>query len=1684
MKTLTPHAFKSSRQGMALVMVISALALMAILMVAIFTTTQNEYKSTQSYVNARAAKDLADVGVAIVEAQIQNGQYTDVSKTRTFHATQPGMVRVYNGDGSFNAAYKLYSSTQMKITGQSESSALANEYVPVDWATNPKNLARYVDLNEPVARPNLAASSSGSSTGVDVFFPIIDPRAAWNYNGSQTPSTGSITTQVEGFSYSTSTPTNTATYNEVRTPTNVQSPNDLRLPMPVEWLYILQDGTTGTLDASDNWIPNTTGILPTADNPMVGRVAFWTDDECCKVNINTASEPTFFQSPFYYSKRDYMWANCPPLIGEYQRYPGHPATVALSAVLAPGTRLDPLNPSLDSGFSSVSDVVNFKNYIYTIAPKITSGGSQSGTLTFGTDDYSNTYPEMGSTISQYIDISTVKAERLFASVDEMLFQDSSFNGGATGAAQTAGTGRQPTYNPNLAGGRKLYSHDTLEHARFFLTAQSRAPEFTMYGLPRIAVWPLPDETLGQQCRTSFDQAIALCSTLRGASAGATVANSYIFRRKWAHSQSNDLGTNGESGLQRNNYLLNYLVTQMSNLSWPQTSGNGSNSNYQAKYGSANVNQLAVQFFDYIRSTNLYDGILARKNDGTMGAGKNGTSNPSIYTVADQIGNPGTDFYTFTNQNITPPATSVNSTTSSYDSSTGVNSSADSNVLPGHGTVTPIVWSNSGTNYRGFGRFLTLSEIGFQIICTADGYPDTNGVHNSKKTVVSGGGTAIRLDPTIDYTGKIIASPAVNYINSQVPDYLNFLQPKGVLDPKAQARWYSNFPPLLNPSLGLPNAGLYGTNTTAGPATTNPDHPANHPGFDPRNWNLTLAADTPLGIAEKRVQVMLMLEAFCPMLGWTKMYPEYAIVLDGNFIAGITLNGTKLFDTTQDVVLKSNGNCFQYNSGGTVPFGGHAGPAALTGGGGGRPVSGTGNVLMPSDPGWITGNTSGHNGVTNYGLNSNFITVPRAGPLQLSFPGQPLVIKIYDKHDFTNLGLQPVQIINVSIPSDSSLPVPNLVFNDSIGAHTIQPPAVTYQQMAYWTQTDSYGRLNWYRSCQAPHWWCFNQAGCIRRMSGQVNPLYPKGAFWTVAPNTLPYNSDAVTQTCHGRLDTSATGQNSATQSMNQGTAGTWHAPGLTPPETVTATSLWRGSDVTRTMIPAAGDYRLVAAMYNVPAGMWQKHPAWKNNPSEMLSHSWTDAYAGNETGCKLPPTYPADGDLNTQMVNGVVFGKASDNNIIKWTPDVPPSLEATSDANRYGDFDTGIAAARCGPYVNKPDEGNFFIGKYTFGSSVKNYRSGYFFDAWNSADDWRSGVYMSPNRMISSPVMFGSLPTGVWQGGSVAQTPKSGIPAQPWQTLLFRPYSQSNSSGGVSVSTGHPGDANPRDHFLLDMFCMPVVEPYAISEPLSMAGRINLNFQIMPFTNIRRATALHALMKGEYISAIPNASTWNSKNFNAQAGSSGPAGVNFWDEQNTNQYWHRPINAKETLVQFDEKFNGTASGANHNITQVRGLFRSASQICEMHLIPDTNGGKWTNGSADANLVGLTPGSRQSAMDSFWQANTVTGDNVRERPYSNLYNRITTRSNTFRVHVRAQTIKKARSSTPTVFDTTKDAILSEYRGSTLIERYIDPNARANPLDPNDQTTAIPDYAQGGNPLSLAPLESFYRFRALETKRFNP
>jgi hypothetical protein len=165
-------------------------------------------------------------------------------------------------------------------------------------------------------------------------------------------------------------------------------------------------------------------------------------------------------------------------------------------------------------------------------------------------------------------------------------------------------------------------------------------------------------------------------------------------------------------------------------------------------------------------------------------------------------------------------------------------------------------------------------------------------------------------------------------------------------------------------------------------------------------------------------------------------------------------------------------------------------------------------------------------------------------------------------------------------------------------------------------------------------------------------------------------------------------------------------------------------------------------------------------------------------------------------------------------------------------------------------------------------------------------------------------------------------------------------------------------------------------------------------------------------------------------------------------------------------------------SRIRGLFRTASQICEIHLIPDVSRGPSTNENIGSvgNIRENTLGTQlQGIMDDFWQKHAPTGDNTRERPYSNIYNRVTTRGNTFRVHMRAQALRKARSTAADAFDPVKDAVLSEYRGSALIERYIDPTDSSNPL---------PDYAEASNPLSLPPLDTFFKFRTLEYKRFSP
>ena len=1619
------------RQAMALVMVVTTVALISMLIVAIFSLTRTEYKASQSFVAARSAKQLGDIGVAIVQAQIQNAQNTATATSpaaRKIHATQPGMVRVYNANGTFERAHKLYSSAQMVVPGSSESVLYGQAHqVPADWGTKP---ARFVDLNDPVVRPALTAGEMA------VYFPVIDPRAAYNTLGSQTPSSGSPTTQVEGFSYSDKTAGSGGqiTYQEVVLPTEVSDSSQLRLPMPVEWMYLLQDGTTGALDDSNKFI-SSNNTQPSSSNPIVGRVAFWTDDESCKVNINTASEPTYMSSPYFYHERDRRWAHFPASSGEYQRYPGHPATVALSAVLAPGYLLDPLAPGYmtNSNSSSASglspaNVLAIKEYIYNMAPKIAQGGSLGGTVPFARDDFSTANDEPDE-LNQLADTQTAKSERLYASVDEMLFNNSGYD-------TTVGREQTRFAFPGAAS-RFLFDQDTLEKSRFFLTAHSRAPEFSMFGLPRVSIWPVADETLGDNMRNSFDNMIALCSTLASGRTGAGVNNSYIFRRALNRTigsnsgQTFDLPNTGSGGLGRNSKLLDYLVSQMSDLTWP-SSNLGTSNNFEAKYGADNVKQLAVQFFDYIRSTNLYDGVQARDNNPgniNQAALPSGTA---LYNWRDN--QPANNKRTYTDQRMTPPPTSL----TNVNSATRARSD-DAGVFPGHGMVTPAVWNSGGQQYRGFGRMFTLSEVGFNFICTADGRNDAVNPARGNGGVVSGGGAAIKVNPLVTGTP------------GQAPITTGF--------------WYSNFPPLTE----VITAGnlRYGTVATPG----NPFHPSKHPGYNPENWNYTLPANSPLAVNEKRIQAIFLMESFCPSLGWTKFHPEYSIVVDGTFIGQIRLNGQRLFDTAGPVDVRSNGNLFEAHNVHSV--GGHSGPTAMAGGRGGRPVSGSqganGNVMMGSDPTWNSTNPTGHNGLANYGLTSNFVTVRRDQPLTLTIPGGDLKIDIYDTHSWQNA--QPIQTVRVRFTGASaSIPMPHLTGAENDSGGPRGGPFTNH----YVTTNATTGEKQYRIALQMPKYWCYNAAGCLGRNSGAVDPNWSGGAnpaFWASAPQPVTNLRNPQNQSIAGRLNTENI------------------AYGFTPAGTPLGFSIFpdETSDVTRTLVPAVGDYRIIAARYNVPPELWKPHPSWNTNVRQ--AHSFSNYSGHTEPGARLA-TVPNDTSqfpaarLDYQMVAGIGYNLNVNGNAILPTngnynsrqPDLPGDPGYATAANSFGDFDNGIANAREGPYINKPDEGNFFVGgtgeRFNRAAGSVIYRSGYFYESWKNSEDWRSGIFMTPNRIVSSPVMFGSLPTGVWNtGGSVpssasatAGTAFTAMPARPWQTLLFRPHALSVNQGASRTKTNHPGEYSPRDHLLLDMFFMPVVEPYAISEPLSVAGRINLNYQIMPFTNIKRATGLHALMKGEYMTAIPNADATRAKTFSR---STAQRWDEYWNETTDRRFWHRPIDVTETLRQFDERFENDGS-----LPAVsRGLFRTASQICEMHLIPADRQGTNTvnvNKPTRAN-------NRQSQMDAFWLQHSVTGDNVRERPYSNIYSRVTTRSNTFRVHMRAQVIRKARSVAVDTVDPVKDAIVSEYRGSTLIERYI---------DPTDVSAVIPDYAASSNPLSQPSLETFYKFRTLESKRFSP
>ena len=463
------------------------------------------------------------------------------------------------------------------------------------------------------------------------------------------------------------------------------------------------------------------------------------------------------------------------------------------------------------------------------------------------------------------------------------------------------------------------------------------------------------------------------------------------------------------------------------------------------------------------------------------------------------------------------------------------------------------------------------------------------------------------------------------------------------------------------------------------------------------------------------------------------------------------------------------------------------------------------------------------------------------------------------------------------------------------------------------------------------------------------------------------------------------------------------------------------ADVTRSLIPAHGDFRLISGRRVGNKHIWVPHPDF-GSATERHAHTLTAADGTKLLGYNSKRGYAID-------KNGTPLSYPKD-----IAPDFPGNPDSASffprrtrEAKRYalsvdpgvtGDWDQGLGAHPDGPYINRPDDGVQIEGT-----------GDPYFDDLDQPDKMHRSFF-APNRVIVGAGQLGSIPTGI----------QAEI---PWRTLLFRPDAEHYGA------RNYPRVGDPPDHVMMDFFWMPLVEPFPISQPFATMGKVNMNYRIVPFDYINRATALHGVMKDQRMMAIENGEIDNYK------------------KRGGNDYRY-PIDIPTTLLQFEDRFNKGE------------VFRSATEICEIYMIPRKTGApkdRNTLGSPRAAINGAR-GLDYPTMRDFWKEHALTGDNSKERTYANIYPRLTTKSNVFQTHMIVESILKARSVPHDVFDPERDKISGRWRGSAVIERNINPDA----IKPGPNS--VPDYFTDHRFSRLPSMEEFYTYRVLNIKQFNP
>ncbi|MES2595374.1 MAG: Verru_Chthon cassette protein A [Verrucomicrobiota bacterium] len=511
------------KKGAALILVLIFMAMLLVLVMAVLDIGANSAR--QSAVISRRSQigTLASMPEQIVMAQLRRA--TTVSRSSAGEplvwTSQPGMIRVFGtqrGEQGEKPAVKmhhrLYSAPAMSsavFNAADEAAALQG------WSAQP---ASFTDLNEPVMSTR---SASGSAR---VFYPIADPHALG---------------RVEGFSQPAPAPGSDAEH---------------PLPMPVTWLYVLKDGSVVLPERVEGPRVFFPRQAVTAENPILGRIAFWTDDESCKLNLNTASEGVHHgMAPAHTVMDDAM--DCrQPSASQYSWFGAHPAFTSLSPVLrgfggsGPASlqwpKADPAGATMDAGWQGYVDCYQ------ALAPHGVDARGQA------------------------------RQDRHFATVDDFFYA--------------------PDRTPSGRGQGFVMRPEDVDESRFFLTVRSASPELNPFGQPKIALWMPPKNSTE---RRAIDRQVLTASTLN---AGTAQAREFAFQRASIWSSPTAPGSAQKMSSDwtevAGNRELHSWLERMSGQAVP-----GFGASFLDKYGARSRDHLLISMIDMLRWSTLTDVAL-------------------------------------------------------------------------------------------------------------------------------------------------------------------------------------------------------------------------------------------------------------------------------------------------------------------------------------------------------------------------------------------------------------------------------------------------------------------------------------------------------------------------------------------------------------------------------------------------------------------------------------------------------------------------------------------------------------------------------------------------------------------------------------------------------------------------------------------------------------------------------------------------------------------------------------------------------------------------------------------------------------------------------------------------------------------------------------------------------------------